>query len=140
MDSNVKQAVPFFMVKDILLSIDFYEKIGFTMTTKWVDDGKLKWCWLQFEGAAMMLQEYPANKIPQIKTGEGVTICFQCVDALMIYQNIISKAIESAEPFVGNNMWVISLKDLDGYRLEFESPTDVEEETKYFDWKKQFPN
>jgi hypothetical protein len=28
-------------------------------------------------------------------------------------------------------MWVTSLRDPDGYRLEFESPTDVPEETRY---------
>jgi hypothetical protein len=28
-------------------------------------------------------------------------------------------------------MWVTSLKDPDGYRLDFESPTDVPEETVY---------
>jgi len=28
-------------------------------------------------------------------------------------------------------MWVTSLSDPDGYRIEFESPTDVPEETVY---------
>jgi lactoylglutathione lyase len=32
-------------------------------------------------------------------------------------------------------MWVVSLSDPDGYRLEFESPTDVPEETKLSEWK-----
>lgn len=83
-----------------------------------------------------MLQEYPLQKIPQIQTGEGVSICFQCMDALAIYHDIISKAIDTLKPFVGNKMWIVSLKDPDGYRIEFESPTDVEEETKHSDWKK----
>jgi hypothetical protein len=38
------------------------------------------------------------------------------------------------EPFVGNHMWVVSFTDPDGYRLDFESQTDVPEETKYSDW------
>ena len=33
--------------------------------------------------------------------------------------------------FVGNNMWVAILTDPDGYKLDFESPTDVPEETVY---------
>ena len=44
--------------------------------------------------------------------------------------------MEASEPFVGNNMWVTGLTDPDGYKLYFESPTDVPEETKYSEWKK----
>jgi len=35
------------------------------------------------------------------------------------------------KPFVGNGMWVISLRDPDGYDLHFESSTNVPEETLY---------
>ncbi len=38
------------------------------------------------------------------------------------------------EPFVGNKMWVTSISDPDGYKLDFESITDEAEETKYSDW------
>jgi hypothetical protein len=34
-------------------------------------------------------------------------------------------------PFVGNRLWVTQLVDPDGYKLDFESPTDVPEETIY---------
>jgi lactoylglutathione lyase len=33
-------------------------------------------------------------------------------------------------------MWVVGLKDPDGYQIYFESPTDVEEETLYTEWVK----
>lgn len=42
----------------------------------------------------------------------------------------MSRGIEASEPQVGNNMWVTGLTDPDGYRLFFESATDVPEETK----------
>jgi hypothetical protein len=32
-------------------------------------------------------------------------------------------------PSVGNQLWVVPLTDPDGYHIEFESPTDVPEET-----------
>jgi hypothetical protein len=32
---------------------------------------------------------------------------------------------------VGNGLWVTSVKDPDGYLLDFESPTDTPEETVY---------
>ena len=36
-------------------------------------------------------------------------------------------------PFVGNGMWVTSLRDPDGYSVEFESQTDVSEDTTFDD-------
>jgi hypothetical protein len=28
------------------------------LKNKWIDEGKLRWCWLQNGGAALMLQEF----------------------------------------------------------------------------------
>ncbi len=61
--------------------------------------------------------------------GVGVSICFQCEDALAIYREVTSHGIQASRPIVGNGMWVTSVLDPDGYRLEFESYTDVPEET-----------
>ena len=135
---NVKQAVPFFMVKDMKASINFYVKgLGFSMAESWVDNGKLKWCWLVIDSAALMLQEYDEkNNMPQRKPGEGVEIFFLCEDALAIYSQITSNGISASEPFVGNKMWVVQVKDPDGYKISFESFTDVAEETKFSEWKK----
>lgn len=45
---NITQAVPFFWVSDLDLSLRFYvDGLGFTVTKKWIDDGKLRWCWLE---------------------------------------------------------------------------------------------
>jgi len=139
--SNVKQAVPFFMVNSIDSSVNFYVKgLGFSMTESWVDQGKLKWCWLVIDSAALMLQEFSKKtgdtNLPQGKLADGVEIFFICEDALAIYEQITLNGILGAEPFVGNNMWVVGLKDPDGYKISFESFTDVPEETKYFQWKK----
>ena len=138
--SNVKKAVPFFRVKDIGSSIKFYVNgLGFSMTRTWIDEGKLKWCWLEIDSAALMLQEInkEAEKpnLPERKPDEGVEIYFICEDALAIYTQITSNGIVASEPFVGNNMWVVGVKDPDGYKISFESVTDVPEETKYSKWK-----
>jgi catechol 2,3-dioxygenase-like lactoylglutathione lyase family enzyme len=132
--SNVKQAVPFFMVSDIQESLRFYvDGLGFEMTIKWETDGKLQWCWLKLGDVALMLQEFwkdgSHSGRPEGKLGQGVSICFVCEDALAIYRDIKSKGIEAKTPFVGNGMWVVSVSDPDGYRLDFESRTDVPEET-----------
>jgi lactoylglutathione lyase len=125
---NVKQAVPFFRVSNMEESLRFYlDGLRFEMTNKWIDEGKLKWCWLQLGDAALMLQEWVASG----KVGEGVSICFMCEDALATYRDFISRGIQASRPFVGNGLWVTSVSDPDGYKLEFESPTDVPEETEF---------
>jgi len=130
--ANVQQAVPFFMVSNIEASICYYvDGLGFEMTKHWIDEGKLKWCWLQHGGAALMLQEYRKDKIPSGKRGEGVSICFQCSDALAIYHAAAARGINAKRPFVGNAMWVVIFSDPDGYKLDFQSPTHAPEETEY---------
>ncbi|HEY6412464.1 MAG TPA: VOC family protein [Edaphobacter sp.] len=131
-EPNVQQAIPFFMVSNLEASLRFYiDGLGFTMTNKWIDDGKLRWCWLQLGGAALMLQEYRPGRIPEGKRGEGVSTCFQCKDALAIYHDALAHGLEPREPFVGNALWVTPFTDPDGYKIDFESPTDVPEETTY---------
>jgi len=135
---NIKQAVPFFMVKDMKASVNFYVKgLGFSMTESWTNKGKIKWCWLVIDNVALMLQEYDKKtNVQQEKPGEGVEIFFICEDALAIYTQITSNGISASEPFVGNKMWVVQVKDPDGYKVSFESFTDVAEETKYSEWRK----
>lgn len=132
---NVKQAVPFFMVVNIEASLDFYTRgLGFELKMKWEPRGKIEWCWLELGNAAIMLQEY-RNSVPEIR-GQGISICFMCEDALEIYREAMSRELSPMEPFVGNNAWVVQLKDPDGYNILFESTTDVPEETKYSEWVK----
>jgi catechol 2,3-dioxygenase-like lactoylglutathione lyase family enzyme len=128
MEPNVRQAVPFFRVADIEASVRYYvDGLGFEMKNSWTPEGKLQWCWLEIGGAAVMLQE---SRVPPAgKVGEGVSICFTCNDALAIYREVTARGIAASKPFVGNGMWVTTLCDPDGYRLEFESRTDVPEET-----------
>jgi lactoylglutathione lyase len=137
-EANVQQAVPFFRVSNMETSLRFYVNgLGFEMTKKWTPDGdgRVWWCWLELGNAALMLQELRkegpnASKV-EGKVGVGVSICFQCKDALALYKDFTSRKIGAKRPFVGNGMWVTSVQDPDGYKLEFESLTDVPEETVY---------
>jgi catechol 2,3-dioxygenase-like lactoylglutathione lyase family enzyme len=132
---NLKQVVPFLLVTDMERSVRFYtDGLGFVMKNQWMPDGKLRWCWLTRGGASLMLQEFaksgPDAPKPEDKLGQGVSLAFQCEDAVALYHEFRSRGIEAKEPFVGNSMWVTILSDPDGYKLDFESPTDVPEETK----------
>lgn len=78
-EANVMQAVPFFAVSNIEPSVRHYvHGLGFTMTERWMDGGRLRWCWLQHGGAALMLQELRNaghdSWVPQGKVGEGVSV------------------------------------------------------------------
>ncbi|HXP88416.1 MAG TPA: VOC family protein [Bryobacteraceae bacterium] len=132
---RVTEVVPFLRVSDMERSVRYYvDGLGFTITNKWVPDGKLRWCWMIKGRAALMLQEFwrdgnPGGR-PDGSLGQGVSLVFQCEDALAIYRDVTSRNIAATEPFVGNALWTFSLCDPDGYRLEFASPTDVPEETK----------
>ena len=135
-EPNVKQAVPFFGVTDMRASVRFYvDGLDFKITKRWEVEGELRWCWLELDETAIMLQEFVkeghGGHRPQGKLGQGVTISFQCLDALAIYREAVRRELTASRPFVGNGMWVTTLFDPDGYRIEFESPTDQPEETEY---------
>jgi lactoylglutathione lyase len=134
---NIGMAVPFFMVSDMEVSLDFYlNKLSFQITKQWTPRGKIEWCWLERDSVAIMLQGPRKKKEPETMVGDGISICFQCEDALALYHEFTAKGVEIKEPFVGNGLWVVAFNDPDGFRLDFESPTDVEEETMYSDWVK----
>jgi Glyoxalase/Bleomycin resistance protein/Dioxygenase superfamily. len=135
-DMNVSRAVPLFGVHDIQRSLRFYvDGLGFTKTYEWMPEGQLRWCWLNLGTAAVMLQEFwkegSHQNVPTTELGVGVSMNFMCDDALAIYHHITARGLEAQQPFVGNEMWVVGITDPDGYRLFFQSPTDVPEETVY---------
>ncbi len=135
---RVTAVVPFLGVSDIERSVRYYvDGLGFTITKKWIDDGKLRWCWLERGDAALMLQEFWKDSHhsgqPDGELGQGMSLVFICDDAVAIYHDVSSRGLDASEPFVGNAMWNFSLSDPDGYRIEFESPTDTPEETKLSD-------
>ncbi len=136
--ANIQQAVPFFRVDDIERSVRFYvDGLGGEVLHHWSVDGKLRWCWIKLGDAALMLQEHSLTdsdgQHAACQRGAGVSISFQCRDALALYRAFCGRGLMPRRPFVGNGMWVTSLTDPDGYQLEFESFTDVAENTEYTD-------
>jgi uncharacterized glyoxalase superfamily protein PhnB len=136
--ANVKQAVPFFGVTNMESSLRFYvDGLGFKMKRWWTPDsaednadGKIRWCWLQLGDAAIMLQEFRPDSRTKETLGTGVSVCFQCEDALALYREFKARGVHPQKtPFVGNRLWVVPVTDPDGYRIEFSSPTDAPEES-----------
>jgi len=144
--ANVKQAVPFFGVTNMEASLRFYvDGLGFKMKHWWMPDqadgqqdcrpeGKIRWCWIELGEAAIMLQEFLPDGRPKERLGTGASVCFMCEDALALYREFKSRGVQTRKrPFVGNRLWVVPVTDPDGYRMEFESPTDAPEESELED-------
>jgi lactoylglutathione lyase len=139
MSANVKQAVPFFGVTDMEVSLRFYvDGLGFTIKRRWIPDrdeehpagGKIRWCWLELGQAAIMLQEFMPQGRPKEPLGTGASVSFTCEDALALYREFKLRGVQTrSRPFVGNGLWVVPLTDPDGYRIEFASSTDAPEES-----------
>ena len=79
-------------VKDIEASLRFYvEGLAFKITRQLNPGGRIRWCWLERDGVAIMLQEYwkdgPPGGWPTGVLGQGVSICFVCADAIAVYHD-----------------------------------------------------
>jgi catechol 2,3-dioxygenase-like lactoylglutathione lyase family enzyme len=136
---NLTQAVPFFRVADMSKSLDFYVGgLGFEIGPKWVVDDRIRWCWLSRSTVAFMLQQFPTEGHDSWKPatplkGDGVSICVMCEDAIGLYRELKGRGVEASRPFVGNRLWVTQVTDPDGFRIEFESPSEAPEDTQYED-------
>jgi uncharacterized glyoxalase superfamily protein PhnB len=135
---GVEQCVNLLLVRSMEASLRFYvDGLGFRKTNQWIHNGRLEWCWLDLGGSALMLQEVvPAERYAgefEGRVGKGVSLNFTCRDALAFYRLMKERGVAVQRPFVGNRMWVTSLKDPDGYQLHFQSPTDAPEESEYED-------
>ena len=131
---RLRQAVPFFAVSDMKSSLRFYEDgLGFRIERRWMVEEELRWCLLDRDGVSLMLQRFLTEGHdswqPEGKRGEGVRICILCDDALSVYREAKDRRLAPQRPYVGNGLWVTSVTDPDGYALDFESVTDVPEDT-----------
>lgn len=136
---GLRQAVPFFGVRDIERSLRFYvDGLGFQVIRAWCPDGpRVRWCWIEREGVAFMLQEYWRDGAPgggpEGALGRGLSVCVFCADAIALYHEARARGLAPERPQVGNGLWVTGLSDPDGYQLVFESPTDAPEDSVHTD-------
>jgi lactoylglutathione lyase len=145
MSANVTDVVALLGVINMEESLRYYvDGLRFTMTNKWVVNGKVRWCWLTLGGAALMLQEHGKKgkdeRASGVNAGVGVSLYFQCEDAVAVYHALGARGIAASEPQVGNGMWETMLLDPDGYKLHFTSVTDTPEETLLSEVKASSPD
>jgi hypothetical protein len=133
---GVEQLVPLLDVRNMDASLRFYlDGLGFTLKNSWTPEGRIRWCWIEHGNVALMLQEILCDAQHPRRVegilGMGVGFNFQCRDSLVFFHVMQERGISTDRPFVGNGAWVTALTDPDGYRLYFQSQTDVPEETRY---------
>lgn len=94
-NDNVGRAVPFFRVTVMACSLAFYvDGLGFQITRRWDVDGELRWCWLDWGGASLMLQtlgDDAPERLALSTLGAGVSVSFMSRDALAIYREALER-------------------------------------------------
>ena len=121
--TDVGELVPLLVVADIARSLAFYvEKLGFKMTMNWEPDGKLQWCRLERDAAALMLQQACDEDGSPEGRGRGVYFYFNCNDADAEHARLAGLGLKLDPPkvaFYGMNQLYFS--DPDGYELCFQN-------------------
>ena len=133
---NVKQAVPFFKVSDMKASIRFYvDGLGCEITQKWEAGRAAALVLADLGGCGPDVAAVPyigSRFLDTFRAGgrggsqsfsSARTRCSSC-------DQFKARGLGASRPFVSNGMWLTSLTDPDGYKLDFESDTDVPEGTR----------
>jgi len=124
----VRELVPLLFVDDIERSVSFYcDGLGFRLALEARgDDGKLGWCRLERQGAALMLQQACEEDGPAESRGRGVGFYFICDDADAVHRELLDRGMQLDPPETAYyGMRQVYLKDPDGYILCFESPFET---------------
>src|SRR5271156_2590419 len=94
---NATAIVPLLLVTSMERSLAFYtEGFCFTLKNKWTPDdpGKIRWAWLTLGTAHLMLQEpRDVTKLTSNALGNGVSFYIQCLDALVLYRDLLARNI-----------------------------------------------
>ena len=122
----VRQLVPLLAVQDIQRSAEFYrDRLGFALTGKAENEGKMFWCRMERGGSAIMLQQAEDEDGPAKGRGRGVSLYFICDDADAVYMELTSRGLQLSPPSVAYyGMKQVVVPEPDGYYLCFESPVE----------------
>lgn len=120
---------PNIFVKDIVATIDFYKKLGFSLIMQNPEEGEIIWAMMNFEKVSFMFQTYDSlgNDIPEIKRTDGGSLLFYIrMKNIKKYFDEVSKKVEILvgleTTFYGATEF--SIVDLNGYVLTFSEMED----------------
>jgi uncharacterized glyoxalase superfamily protein PhnB len=93
-NAKVRELAPLLAVRDIERSVAFYrDQLGFELAGEARTKGKLFWCRMQRDGAAVMLQQDCAEDGPAEGRGRGVIFYFICDDADAMYAELCARGM-----------------------------------------------
>lgn len=115
---------PLLWVDDIAESLDFYERIGFTVSETWKPEGRLMWCSIKFDQAELMLQQRgdEDNEKSQGHDHQEIELYFVCDDVDSLYRAFQEQGLKASKPKNAfYSMKQTFLKDPDGRTICFET-------------------
>ena len=120
---KVRELIPLIWVKDIEATVSFYrDRLGFQMAASWEEDGKLNWCRMERDGAALMFQKPHHGHINLDARPRGVILYFICDDAEAMYTDLMARGLTPKPPTtVSYGMRQVTVFDPNGYEVCFES-------------------
>ncbi|MEQ8790369.1 MAG: VOC family protein [Pirellulaceae bacterium] len=124
---RIRELAPLLYVDDIAACLAFYrDRLGFQRVQSWEPEGKLNWCRLERDGAALMLQQACDEDGPSDARGRGVVFFFHCDDADALHAELQARGLQLDPPrlaFYGMNQ--LFLTDPAGYELCFQNESSA---------------
>lgn len=105
------RVVPMISCKDVEAALTFYrDELGFAVTDKCVEDGRLIWCWAKAGMTDVMLQYHPK----QADRNGGLVIWVYVSDVDALHARLVSKGHKVSQPDTADGRRECEMADRDG--------------------------
>jgi catechol 2,3-dioxygenase-like lactoylglutathione lyase family enzyme len=123
--SNLASISPFFIVKDLQVSIAYYvERLGFTVEFQG-PEGDVYYAGVKREGASIMLKAITPDVLPQPNHTRHEWARWDAyvytLDPDTLFQEFSQRGVTFVKPlsFIDDGLWGFEIADADGYVIAF---------------------
>jgi uncharacterized glyoxalase superfamily protein PhnB len=115
-----QKAVPMIRVPDVLSTIAWYQRIGFTLKRVFEDEGETNWALLSFGTSELM---FNAGGLPNRESGRDVDLYAQVEDVDALYKQLKDRVDVEAAPYNAfHGMREFVIRDPNGFSVIFGEP------------------